>query len=64
VRALLGIVLIAGGALACGLGALIWISIPRSDTATSSLLVFGAEFAVPGALAVLGGIVLLRRRAT
>ena len=63
-RALLGIVLIAGGALACGLGVLIWVSIPRSDTATSSLILFGAEFAVPGLLAVLGGIVLLRRRAT
>ena len=63
-RALLGIVLIAGGALACGLGVLIWVSIQRSDTATSSLILFGAEFAVPGLLAVLAGIVLVRRRAT
>jgi hypothetical protein len=64
VRALLGIVLIAGGVLACALGVLIWVSIPRSDTATGSLIAFGAEFAVPGALAVLAGIFLLRRRAT
>jgi hypothetical protein len=63
-RALLGLLLVAGGLVACATGILVWVAIPRSDTATGSLIVFGAAFVVPGAIAVAVGFALLRRRAT
>jgi hypothetical protein len=61
-RTLLAVVLIAAGLAACALGILIWVSISRSDTATGSLLAFGATFAVPGAIALAAGFLVLRRR--
>jgi hypothetical protein len=62
-RAALAAVLIVAGLLAGALGVLIWASIPSSDSATASLVGFGATFAVPGLAAVAAGAWLLRRRA-
>ena len=61
-RAALAAVLIVAGVLACALGVLIWVSIPSSDTATGSLVAFGATFAAPGLAAIAAGAWLLRRR--
>jgi hypothetical protein len=61
-RSVFAAVLIVAGLLACAYGVLIWVSIPTSDTATSSLIAFGATLAGPGLLAVGAGIWLLRRR--
>ena len=62
-RVALAAVLIVAGVLACALGVLIWVSIPSSDTATGSLVGFGATFAAPGLAAIAAGAWLLRRRA-
>jgi uncharacterized membrane protein YidH (DUF202 family) len=60
-RTLLAAVLIVLGVLACAYGALIWLSIARSDTATWVLLSFGFMFAGPGLVAIAMGTRLLRR---
>jgi hypothetical protein len=61
-RSVFAAILIVAGLLACALGVLIWVSIASSDTATSSLVAFGATFAGPGLIAIGAGVWLLRRR--
>jgi hypothetical protein len=61
-RSVVAAVLIVAGLLACGYGVLLWVSIPTSDTATSSLVAFGATFAGPGLAAVGAGAWLARQR--
>ena len=48
------------GVLSCAFGALIFASIPRSDTATGSLVVFALEFVIPGLAAIGTGAWVLR----
>ncbi len=59
-RRLIALALIVAGLLACAYGALIWRSIPRSDTRTADLVVFGASFALPGLVAIVAGVWLVR----
>ena len=63
-RALLAIMLMVAGALACAYGALMFASISRSDTATGELIWTGLAFAVPGVAAVAAGAWLLLHRWT
>ncbi len=60
-RAVVATVLIVLGVLACAYGALIWLSIARSDTATWVLVGFGLTFAGPGLVAIAIATRLLRR---
>jgi hypothetical protein len=60
-RVVLPVGLLVLGLVGCSYGGLILASIPRSDTDTGELIVFGLEFAVPGlALAGLGAWLLRR----
>ena len=60
-RALLGATLLVLGLAACAYGAIIWVAIPSSDTATGSLIAFGLTFAIPGLAAIAAAVWLLRR---
>ena len=53
--------LIVLGLLGTAFAGVVLVSIPRSDTATGSLVVFGLEFLIPGLAAVGVGAWLLRR---
>ena len=60
-KVVLAAALLVLGLLMCAFGGLVLVSIPVSDTATGTLIVFGLEFVVPG-LAMAGiGAWLLRR---
>ena len=63
-RTLLCLAVIVVGVLACAYGSLIWVSIPRSDTATGVLLAYGLMFVAPGLGAVGFGTWLARRATT
>lgn len=60
-RMVLAAALVVLGLLTCVYGALILASIPRSDTATVSLILFAPGFMVPGLAALGSGEWLLRR---
>jgi hypothetical protein len=64
-RVVLAVALVLLGLLTSAYGVLILASIPRSDTATGALIVFGLEFAVPGlAVAGVGAWLLGRARSS
>lgn len=60
-RAVIATALIVLGLLSTAFGGVVFLSIPRSDTATGSLVVFALEFLIPGLAAVAVGAWLLRR---
>jgi hypothetical protein len=64
-RVVLGVALVILGLLGSAYGVLILASIPRSDTHTGRLIVFGLEFVVPGmAVAGVGAWLLGRARSS
>jgi hypothetical protein len=57
------VAVVVGGAgiVLAAFGVLIWASIPRSDTTTSSLVVFGLPFVLAGVVLCAAAWALLRR---
>jgi uncharacterized membrane protein HdeD (DUF308 family) len=55
-------VLVAAGVVSALAGLAIWTRVPRSDTATSTLVLLGLPFVLCGAALAATGIVVLRRR--
>jgi hypothetical protein len=60
-RLALAVALVQLGVLASVYSVLIFVSIPRSDTATDALVLFGLQFALSGLAAVGAGAWLLGR---
>lgn len=55
-----GVLLVVGGVVS-GFGLLVWLAIPQSDTATSTLLLIGLPFVVGGLVLAAVALMLLRR---
>jgi hypothetical protein len=54
------IALFAGAASAAGYGVLLWVAVPSSDSATSSLVLVGVVLVAVGAVLALVGALLVR----